>query len=256
MKSSRGIHYQLDGDEKLPVLVFSNSLGTDLSMWDFQAEQFKKDFHILRYDSRGHGGSDEISSKFTIADLGEDLLQLMDELQIKKAHYCGLSIGGFTGIWLGSQHPERFKSLTLANTAPRISTAEVWEKRIELVQKEGLEPVAKTSASRWFTEKFIHDHPEVVDKISENLKQTRRSSYIGCCEVLRDTNLWSFLPLINIPTLVIAGDQDPVSGVLEAQKMVANIKSSRLSVLPASHLSNLEGDSFNESLRDFLSMSK
>jgi len=252
MKSSRGINYQLEGKDGAPVLVFSNSLGTDLSMWQTQAEFFAPNFRVLRYDTRGHGLSALISENFSLADLGEDLLSLLNELNIPKAHYCGLSLGGFTGLWLGRHHPQRFYSLTLANTAPKIGTAESWESRISLVEKEGLEPIAASSAQRWFTPAFIQEHPAEVAKFTHNLTKTSPQVYIDCCKILRDSDLWSNLPEIPLSTLVIAGDKDPVTTVTEAQDMIKKIKHSQLVILPASHLSNLEGPGFSQALNHFI----
>lgn len=254
MISARGIFYKLTGPKTAPTLVFSNSLGTDMSMWDAQLKYFQTDFQILQYDTRGHGGSHmPRGNSLSIEELGVDLLEVMDECQIQKTHFCGISLGGFTGIWLGAHHPERLFSLTLANTSPKIASPDIWANRIQLVQKEGLAPVAQASASRWFTEDFISSHPEQVKVITENLLRTSADGYTACCEVLRTTNLWDCLPQIKCHSLIISGQFDPVTTVKEGQTMHELIPESRLCVLPASHLSNIESAPlFNQTLADFL----
>lgn len=251
LKTKRGIHYQFDRTPGKPVLLFSNSLGTDLSMWDIQAEFFKNDFQILRYDSRGHGESDIISENFSLDDLALDVIDLMNELEIDKVHFVGISIGGATGIWLGSHYADRFLSFALANTSPRIATALVWENRIEQVLKSGLRPVADASIDRWFTKVFCRLNPELVKKAIEPMMQVRVESYIGCCRVLRDSDQWESLPRILLPCLIVAGAFDAVTTVTEAKLMSEKIPLSRVIILEAAHLSNIESVDFNIALEDF-----
>lgn len=252
MKTKKGIHFRFDKAPGKPVLLFSNSLGTDLTMWDQQVEFFKNDFQILRYDTRGHGASDKISDHFTLDDLALDLIDLMDELEIEKVHFVGLSIGGFTGIWLGTHYANRFLSLTLANTAPRIATEAIWESRIEQVLKSGLGPVANASADRWFTKDFCRLKPELVRKTVEPMKLVRPESYIGCCGVLKNTDQWESLSQIQLPCLIIAGASDAVSTVAEAKLMSEKIPKSRVVILQAAHLSNVESEDFNNELYNFI----
>lgn len=252
MKTKKGIHFQFDRVPGKQVLLFSNSLGTDLTMWDLQAEYFKNDFQILRYDTRGHGGSDKISGNFSLDDLALDVIDLMDELEIDKAHFVGLSIGGFTGIWLGTHYTNRFLSLTLANTAPRIATSAVWESRIEQVLKSGLQQVADASADRWFTKDFSELNPELVKKTVEPMLLVRPESYIGCCRILKDTDQLDSLLKIQLPCLIIAGESDAVTTVADAKMMSDKIQKSRVAILPAAHLSNVESEDFNKELSFFL----
>lgn len=253
MKTRRGINYRWDGNENAPVLIFSNSLGTDLSMWDAQVEFLQNDFHILRYDTRGHGQSFYWEEGLTIEDLGFDVIQMMDELEVEHAHYCGISLGGFTGLWLGHHQGPRLQSLTLANTSPRIATPEIWQQRIDLVKKEGLVAVAAASASRWFTPEFIKKNTTVVEALVANLVVTASpQGYIACCEVLRDNNLWNLIPDIHCPSLILAGEFDPVTTVAEAYDMQAQLPKSQLRTLKASHLSNIESAEFSMELSHFL----
>jgi 3-oxoadipate enol-lactonase len=252
MKTKKGIHYRFESAPEKPVLLFSNSLGTDFTMWDQQAEFFKTDFQILRYDTRGHGNSEIISENFSLDDLARDVIDLMDELEIKKVHFIGISIGGFTGLWLGTHYADRFLSLTLANTAPRIATKEIWENRIEQVKQLGLEPVSQTSLDRWFTKEFCRLNTELVKKTVAPMQQVKSESYIGCCRILKDTDQWHLLSQIQLPCLIIAGEFDAVTTVTEAKLMAEQIKNAQVMILPAAHLSNIESDDFNKVLLDFL----
>lgn len=242
MKSSRGIDYRFDGDENRPVLLFSNSLGTDYSMWDRQIEELKSSFRLLRYNTDGL----KVNS---IEDLGEQVVTLLDELKIEKVHYCGISLGGLIGMWLAAHRPERFLSFTLANTSPKIATADIWESRIQLVKREGLAPVAQASPSRWFTEEFTRRNPEVVQKSLVAFNSTPPQSYINCCEVLKKTDLWSLLPQIQARVLIIAGEHDLVTTVNEAKKMREALTNAQVIILPAAHLSNIEATGFTEALK-------
>lgn len=229
--------YQIDGNKDKPWLIFSNSLGTSLTMWDGQVEELKNNFHILRYETDGQQAKD-------ISDLGKNVLRLMDELKIQQAHFCGISLGGLIGQWLGIHHSDRFLSLTLANTSPKISSEEVWEKRIQLVKEKGLAPVAEASPGRWFTAAFREKEPAKVSKALEGFSRTDPKDYISCCEILKKTDLWSELSKIKCKTFVIAGEFDEVTTVAEAQRMVDLIPSSHLEILPTAHLSSVESSHF------------
>src|ERR1700723_123201 len=153
-------HYQIDGAANAPVVVLSNSLGTNLAMWDAQIPALSQKFGVLRYDSRGHGLSDVTPGPYTIEGLGRDVVGLLDALQISTAHYCGLSVGGMIGQWLGINASKRFKSLTLCNTAARIGTTDGWNTRISAVREGGMAAIANGVISRWFTEDFAKRAPE------------------------------------------------------------------------------------------------
>lgn len=214
MKSRRKINYDYHQNENKPVIVFSNSLGCDLHMWDKQFDELKNDFSILRYDVRGHGRSvPSLSSEFAMNDLCVDLIDLMDELNIQKAHFCGLSIGGFIGLWLGENFSNRFYSLTLCNTSAKISTTEGWMARIELVKKEGLDPIAEASPARWFTADFAKNNPSLVAKTTYPMKEMEKECYMQCCNLLGSLDQWSDISAIELPTLIIAGKFDLVTTV-------------------------------------------
>lgn len=155
------LHYQLEGDASLPVLVLSNSLGTSLSMWDPQMPQWLQHFRVLRYDTRGHGQSEVTPGECSIAQLGSDVIALLDHLGIAQAHFCGLSMGGSTFMWLAVHHPQRINKLILCNTGAKIGTAEAWNSRIETVRREGLGAIAGAVVSRWLTPEYAQAHPQI-----------------------------------------------------------------------------------------------
>ena len=156
------LNYRFDGSADAPVLVFSNSLGTNLSMWDPQIPVLAGKFRVLRYDTRGHGQSSVTAGPYSITQLGRDVVGLLDGLGIERAHFCGLSMGGAIGMWLGICAPERINRLVLCNTAAKIGAAEMWNTRIDTVRTNGLSAVAETQAQRWFTPAFIAKAPDVI----------------------------------------------------------------------------------------------
>ena len=248
------INYQTFGDHTKPALIFSNSLGTQFSMWQPQLDALKKDFYMICYDTRGHGQSSAPQGPYSIELLGEDVIHLMDHLHIDKANFCGISMGGLTGQWLAINHPERFEHVIVANTAAQIGQEQAWKDRASLVRENGLEPIASTAATRWFTEGFIKKNAKIVDQLSHNLAQGSPEGYASCCEALGVADLRDQIQGINIPVLVIAGSKDPVTTVKDGQYMVNKIRSSALLEIDASHISNIEdAKAFNQAIYDFVS---
>lgn len=253
MRSRNGLHYFFDGPADAPVLVLAHSIGTNSALWAPQLPVLSRDFRVLLYDTRGHGSSVTPEGPYSLADLGGDVLGLLDELGLERVHFCGLSLGGLTGLWLGIHAPERLLSLTVANAAPRIASPEVWQTRIKQVEAEGMRAIAAASPPRWFTSTFIGAAPATAVGIQSMVAGTPRAGYAGCCAALRDADLWADLGRIRVPTLLIAGHFDSVTTVSEAHEMAARIPDARVAELPASHLSNIEaaGD-FNRVVLDFL----
>jgi len=174
------LNYLLEGPAGAPVLVLSNSLGTDLHMWDAQIAAFTQHFQVLRYDTRGHGASLVSEGPYSIEQNGRDVLALLDALGIAKAHFCGLSMGGLIGQWLGINAPERIERLVLCNTAAKIGTPEVWNPRIETVLAEGeqaMRGLRDASIARWFTADFAEANPDKVEPIVGMLAQTSPERY-------------------------------------------------------------------------------
>ncbi len=247
------LHFRSDGDPELPCLVLSNSLGTDLSMWDAQAAVLAQQFHVLRYDSRGHGQSGRGNVPVTLERLGRDVIGLLDALAISRAHFCGISMGGLTGQWLGVHQPQRLHKLVVANTAARIGTLDGWAARAAQVRREGMDSVADGSAGRWFTPQFVADEPASVAAMIAGLRAQDAEGYAACCDALAIADLRDAIAAIPVPTLVIAGAHDPVTTVADSEWMGRQIAGAKLAVVPASHLSNIEASQqFNHALLHFL----
>jgi 3-oxoadipate enol-lactonase len=248
------LHYRTDGDPADPCLVLSNSLGTDLSMWGPQAGALAGDFYLVRYDTRGHGQSGRGAAPVTLERLGRDVIGLLDALAIPRAHFCGISMGGMTGQWLGIHQPQRLDKLVLANTAARIGTADGWHARADQVRCEGMDCVADGAAARWFTAAFIAREPQVVASMVKRLREQDSEGYAACCAALTQADLRGDLGSAAVPTLVIAGEYDPVTTVDDGRWLVDTLPDAKLAVLAASHISNIEAaQAFTGALRDFLS---
>lgn len=247
------IQYQTFGDNTKPALIFSNSLGTQWSMWQAQIDALKDNFYIVCYDTRGHGSSSAPKGPYQLQQLGEDVIHLLDHLYIDKANFCGISMGGITGQWLALHHPQRFNKIIICNTAAKIGQEQAWTDRAKLVREQGLDPIAATAASRWFTESFIQNNPNIVTTLSQNLAQGSAEGYASCCEALAKADLREKLHEITVPILIIAGIQDPVTTVADGQFMLDRISKAKLFEIDASHISNIEqADSFNQQVLNFL----
>jgi 3-oxoadipate enol-lactonase len=234
------IHYSLDGQPGKCALVLSNSLGTDFHMWDSQIPEFQKSFRVLRYDTRGHGESSLTPGPYSIEQLGNDVLALADSLKIKSFHFCGLSMGGQIGMWLGGNASQRLKKLVLCSTAAKIGTLETWNTRIETVRTEGMKPVAAAAIDRWFSPTFRQKNPTAIATIQKTLEQTSREGYAANCAAVRDFDFRGQLHQLRTPTLVISGTHDPATPPSDGQFLARNIPSARFVELNAAHLSNIE----------------
>jgi 3-oxoadipate enol-lactonase len=234
------IHYELAGAEHAPVLMFSNSLGTDLTMWNVQIPEVAKTFRVLRYDKRGHGQSSAPAGPYTIEMLGRDAVVLLDYLKFDKVHFCGLSIGGQTGMWLGLHAVARLNKLILSSTAAKIGTPEMWNPRIETVRKGGTKAVSAAVIERWFTAGFRAKAPAEVARIQRVLDSTNAEGYVGCCAAVRDFDARGKLGAIRTPTLVISGSHDPATTAADGRWVSEQIPGSRYIELRAAHLSNIE----------------
>jgi len=247
------VHYALSGPEGAPVVLFSSSLGSTLSVWDAQAAALEAGFRVLRYDTRGHGLTSVTRGPYTIARLGRDVVELLDGLGIERCHFCGLSIGGIIGMWLGVHAAEHVEKLVLCNTAARIGTPERWNERIQSVQTQGMSALAPDLVERWFTEEFRARSPEVVASARAMLESAPPEGYVACCAALRDADLRSEIEAIRAPTLVITGSEDPATPPAVGRFLADRIAGAQYVELPTSHLSNLGApDLFNAALARFL----
>ncbi|HDT6597587.1 TPA: 3-oxoadipate enol-lactonase [Raoultella ornithinolytica] len=246
------LDYQLDGPEGAPVIVLSNSLGTTRAMWQPQMAALTQRFRVLRYDTHGHGKTQK-SGKVTLAQLGEDVIALLDHLNIAKAWFCGISMGGLTGLWLGRFAADRFYGIAVANTAARIGDQASWLSRSRAVRQEGMDVVAAGAADRWFTHAFRQKAPEVVEALCHQLIHSNAEGYAECCEALAAADLRSEVGQIRVPTLIIAGESDPVTTVADAHFLHQQIPASQVVVVSASHLSSIESPgAFSAALLAFL----
>jgi 3-oxoadipate enol-lactonase len=247
------IHYALEGQSGAPVLVFSNSLGANYSMWDPQAREFRKKFRVLRYDTRGHGQSPPTPGLYSIELLGRDVIAMLDAMDLDRVHFCGLSMGGMIGMWLALNVPERLNKLVLSNTAAKIGTAEGWNTRIEAVQKKGMKSVASAILERWFTPAFRQKAPETMANILKMLEETNPDGYVACCAAVRDFDCREQLSKIRTPALVISGAHDPATPPADGRFLAQQIPAARYVELSAAHLSNIQAqDQFNKELAAFL----
>jgi 3-oxoadipate enol-lactonase len=246
------IHYRADGPPDAPVLVFCNSLGTDLSLWEPQLAALAR-YGILRYDTRGHGRSALGPPSCTIEDLGRDVLRLLDARGVGRAHFCGLSIGGQVGQWLGAHAPERVRSLALCNTAAHIGTPEAWNVRIEAVRAGGTAALLPGLLERWFSASFLRAAPDVVARAEAMVRATGREGYTALSAAVRDNDARGYAGTIRVPTLVVAGRFDPVTTPADGRALAAAIPGARYAEVPAAHLSNIEAAAeFNAALSGFL----
>jgi 3-oxoadipate enol-lactonase len=248
-------YYEFEDFGNSEVLIFSNSLGTNLSMWEQQVDILSHHFNILRYDTRGHGKSGapiNPNDKYDIATLGQDVLALMDYLKLEKIHFCGLSMGGLIGQWLGINASNRFEKIVIANTAAKIGNEEGWNQRINYVTENGLQSITTATAERWFTEGFRKQHPSVVSGILDNFVKTDTGGYAACCAAVRDADFRTELHNLEVPTLVISGSKDPVTTVEDAKFLMKRIPLARHVTLAAAHLSNMEkGEEFAKLILHF-----
>ncbi|WP_367107457.1 3-oxoadipate enol-lactonase [uncultured Psychrobacter sp.] len=248
------INYATFGDKSSPALLFSNSLGTSYQMWQPQIDALQEDYFIIGYDTRGHGDSSAPKGPYTLDQLGQDVIDLLDYLDVDKAFFCGISMGGMTGQWLAIHHPDRFGHLMLSNTAAKLGTESMWRERAQLVRAQGLEPIADTAASRWFTPSFIDSHPDVVKALSDRLAAGSSEGYASCCEALATADTREQLKDICVSVTVVAGTKDPVTTVADGEYMVDHIPNATLATIEASHIPNIEQpEAFNQIIRRYLS---
>lgn len=234
------VSYDDHGDPANPALVLSSSLGTTRTMWDPQLEALAARFRVIRYDHRGHGDSPAPPGPYTLADLGGDVVALLDRLDIGRAHVCGLSLGGLVGLWLAVSHPERVDRLVVCCTAPAFPV-ESWHERAATVRAQGTEVMADPTMERWFTAGFRQRQPDVVERMRTTLLATRAEGYAGCCEALAGADLTDALGGITIPTLAIAGADDPATPPEQLERIAGGVADGRLAVVDgAAHLVNLE----------------
>lgn len=248
------IHYEVSGSG--PWLTLSHSLCCDGSMWAPQMAALERCFTVLRFDTRGHGGTDAPAGTYTLEQMTDDVLGLLDALQIERTHYCGLSMGGMIGQHLALKAPDRIGRLVLADTTSRMppEAAPLWAERIRIASEQGMAPLAQPTLERWFTPAYRASHPEMMARIGALIRNTPVAGYIGCAQAIARIGVTERLREVKAPTRVIVGDQDIGTPPAMSEAIAAAIPGARLEVIAgASHLSNIEqAEAFNRLLLDFL----
>ena len=235
------MRYRMEGRQGGPVLVLSHAMGASMAMWDPQATTLSRDFTLLRYDHRGHGGSPVPAGPYTIGDLGQDLLQLLNRLELDRVSFCGLSLGGMVGLWVAANAPDRIDRLVLCCTAARMMRPQDYAARADQVRREGMASIADAVIGRWFTPAFAARRPDAVAAIRAVLLSTPEQGYAGACEALAHMDLRDDLPRITAPTLVIAAEDDQSTPPALSQEIVGRIAGAELALIPdAAHMANVE----------------
>ena len=236
------IAYRVDGDDSKDAVVLINSLGTDLRLWEPQMDELTRHFRVIRYDCRGHGDSDVPQDRTTsIGRLGADLVALLDCLNIERAHLCGISLGGFTALWLAAYHRERVGRCVFANAAARLGSEQSWDERIRAVEAGGLAAISETVVGRFLGATFRAAHPDVTRHLIDMVEATPAAGYIAACAALREADLHNVISRIRAPSLIIGGELDQSTPVGQSEELNTLISDSKLVVLPgAAHLTNVE----------------
>jgi 3-oxoadipate enol-lactonase/4-carboxymuconolactone decarboxylase len=248
------LFYRLEGGDKRPALILSNSIGTDHGMWELQMLGLLPHFRVLRYDTRGHGASDAPGGDYTIERLARDVLDLTRAVGIDEFAFCGLSLGGMTGQWLAANAPDRIIAVILANTSALMAPKSNWDTRRQAVLNGGMAAVADLAMGRFFSAETLASDNPYPPSVRNMLLGTNPTGYVGCCAAIRDMDQIGMLKKINVPTLVISGNRDvstPWAG--HGEILAREIPDARTVHLPAAHLSNLEQPhSFTTAMLDFL----
>ena len=244
------VNHRIDGPAEGPAVVLSNSLGTSPAMWDGQVPALAGRLRVVRYDHRGHGGSPVPPGPYSVADLGRDLLTLLDRLGLERVSLCGLSLGGMVSMWVASEAPDRIDRLALCCTSALLGPRGMWAERAALVREQGMDAVVDGAAERWFTPAFRAEHPERVEPVREQLRATPPEGYAACCEAIGGMDLRGRLGSISAPTLVIAADEDPSTPPEHGRRIADAIPGARLEVIAgAAHLANIgRPEEFNRAL--------
>jgi 3-oxoadipate enol-lactonase len=239
--SACDVHHAFEGMPAADVVVLSNSLGTAMRMWQPQAEALARSHRVLRYDLRGHGRSPVPPPPYTLADLGADLLALLDRHDIRRASLCGVSLGGMVSMWVAAHAPERVGRVVLVSTSAHMPPPEAWSSRAAAVREGGMSVVTDTVLERWFTPEFQASDPEVVGGVRAQLLSTPREGYAACCEVVGAMDLRPDLGAIPAPTLVVSAARDPSTPPEHGRAVAAGIPGARFVELEhGAHLVNLE----------------
>ncbi len=246
---------RIDGPEGAPWLIFSNSLATNLAMWDAQARELGRTFRVLRYDQRGHGGSEAPAGRYTFGVLIADAVGLMDALGIARAHFAGLSMGGATALGLAQTHPDRLDRVIVCDTPCQSTptTAQQWEERIVVAQKQGMEALVEPTVERWFPPEIRNANPPYLEEVRGMIRATPVNGFIGCAAALADHDYATAASTVTRPVLFMVGEKDGVAPPA-MRKLNAAVRGSRyVELAGAGHISNLDrSQEFTGAIADFL----
>jgi 3-oxoadipate enol-lactonase len=237
------IHYTLEGPAGAPVVMMSHSLAANLSMWDPQLGVLTARYRVLRYDTRGHGGTDAPEGPYSLGQLAEDARALVQTLGIQRTSFIGLSMGSMIGQVLALTYPEMIQCLILCEASSRTSPELklIWDERIRVAQTQGMGAHVESTIDRWFTAPFQERRADVVDPVRAMIRATKPAGYIGCIHAIKGLDLVERQNAIRVPTLIIVGEEDPASPVANSQAIQERIQGSELVILKsAAHLSNME----------------
>jgi 3-oxoadipate enol-lactonase len=249
------VNYQVDGGGDAPWLVLSNSLATNVSMWDEQAAGLKRAFRVLRYDQRGHGGTDAPAGRYTFDLLMADALALLDALAIERAHFAGLSMGGATALGLALRHPERIDRAIICDSgcASTPATSQQWEERIAVARTQGMEPLIESTIARWFPPETVAANPPHLAKVRAMIRTTPVDGFIGCAAALADHDFRAAVGTVARPVLFMVGAKDGTTPAAMRQ-MHEKLPGSAFVELPgAGHISNMDQPArFTRAIAEFL----
>ncbi len=247
------INVEVSGREGAPALMLSNSLGTNLHMWDDQAPEFEKHFRLIRWDRRGHGKSGTTKGPYNFGLFGRDIVKILDTLKIKKVNWCGLSMGGMDGQWLGANAADRIGKLVLANTNFYYADRAPWADRIKTVRENGLKHIVGMNMERWFTKGFIASNPQAIERMTKMFLASDLDGYIACVEAVRDMDFRESNPRITAPTMIIVGKHDSATPPAAGEYIAKTVKNGKVVALEAAHISNVEQPkAFTDAVLNFL----
>ncbi|MBX3453864.1 3-oxoadipate enol-lactonase [Ferrovibrio sp.] len=247
------LHYRLEGDAGKPVLLLSNSLGTDMTMWEPQIEALLGHFRVLRYDTRGHGGSLVTPGPYTMDQLGGDALMLIEGLGIERVHVAGVSLGGMTALWLAANAPAKVGRILPSFTSAHIGMPEIWNQRIATAESQGMQPLLDGVLARWFTPQFHAAAPATLARFRAMLGGQNPAGYAAACAAVRDMDLRARLKDISAPSLVVIGQHDLATPPAMGHAIAAGIADAKTAELPCAHIGNVEArDAYTSLLLDFL----
>lgn len=246
--------YRLDGPPGAPVLMLSSSLLTDYGMWDFQVPALAQKYRLLRYDSRGHGGTQATPGPYSMELLVADVVGLLDALRLERVHFLGLSMGGMIAQLLAARHGGRLLSVSLCDTACRMPPESVWDERIALAKAKGTAAFVQPMTQRWLTQGYRERHPEVLEKMGAMIARTSVDGLVGCAHAIKKMDHLALLPGIRVPALIVVGEHDQGTPVAAAEVLHREIRQSKLAVIKhAAHLPNVEQtEVFDRTVADFL----